>query len=103
MARRNTVHIHFPLFLRHVAVFLLTNTLLTFLFLSEDLSSLRSIAAILGGISFGIFIFLLLCSIIYKRYVSNDERRDSCAPTNPGENDYLDAVQAAAPPSYQTG
>lgn len=69
---------------------------------SEDLTSLRSIAAILGGVSFGIFIFLLICSVVYKRYMSNGDRRDTCPPAGP-ENDYLDAVQAAAPPSYQTG
>eukprot|EP00794_Sanderia_malayensis_P005157 gene5157-5807_t len=67
---------------------------------TKDLSSLRSIAAILGGVSFGIFLFLLLCSVIYKKYISNDDRRDTCASQNGGENDYLDAVQAAAPPSY---
>ena len=68
----------------------------------EDLTSLRSIAAILGGVSFGIFIFLLLCSVIYKKYMNSQERRDTCPPST-NENDYLDAVQAAAPPSYQTG
>jgi len=67
----------------------------------EDLTSLRSIAAILGGVSFGIFIFLLLCSVIYKKYMNSQERRDTCPPST-NENDYLDAVQAAAPPSYQT-
>ncbi|XP_065071121.1 uncharacterized protein LOC135695857 isoform X2 [Rhopilema esculentum] len=66
----------------------------------EDLTSLRSIAAILGGVSFGIFIFILLCSIVYKRYVGGDDRRNTCPPVN-GDDDYLDAVQAAAPPSYQ--
>ena len=72
-------------------------------FIVEDLTSLRSIAAILGGVSFGIFIFLLLCSVVYKRYINTSDRRSAHPPNTSGDSDYLDAVQAAAPPSYHTG
>ena len=70
----------------------------------EDLTSLRSIAAILGGVSFGIFVFLLLCSVIYKKYTSTeDHNRDTSCVEQDIQDDYVDAVQASAPPSYQRG
>ncbi|XP_065681883.1 uncharacterized protein LOC101240159 isoform X2 [Hydra vulgaris] len=70
---------------------------------SEDSGGLQTIAAILGAISLGIFIGLLICSIFYKRWykqpgdvleIANLVYNEATQITLP------DAIQAAAPPSY---
>ena len=69
----------------------------------DDLAGLQSVAAILGAISFGIFIGLLLCSVLYKRW--SRDRSDTCnvESGHSPENDYDDVIQQAAPPSYRKG
>lgn len=64
----------------------------------DELAGLQSVAAILGAISFGIFIGLLICSVLYKRW-SND--RTEVEVEHDPANDYDDAIQQAAPPSYR--
>lgn len=66
----------------------------------DELAGLQSVAAILGAISFGIFIGLLICSVLYKRW-SND--RTEVEVEHDPANDYDDAIQQAAPPSYRKG
>lgn len=71
----------------------------------DPLDGLQSVAAIFGGISFFIFIGLLLCSVLYKRWSRNNENNsETCnADEIDPQNDYDDVIQAAAPPSYNIG
>ncbi|XP_066912392.1 uncharacterized protein [Clytia hemisphaerica] len=66
-----------------------------------DLEGLQSVAAVLGAISFGVFVGLMLCSVLYKRWSRGRPTNDVEENIEEGnENDVDDAIQRAAPPSY---
>lgn len=61
-------------------------------------------AAVLGAISFGVFVGLMLCSVLYKRWSRGRPTNDVAENIEEGnENDVDDAIQRAAPPSYNKG
>jgi len=66
----------------------------------EPLDGLQSVAAIFGGISFFVFVGLLLCSIVYKRWSRTDNPDGTCNNDSNHDDGIPDVIQAAAPPSY---
>jgi len=72
------------------------------LFFSGGLAGLQSVAAVLGAISFGVFVGLMLCSVLYKRW-TRGRGNGNQVNIEADEDDYDDVIQRAAPPSYNKG
>lgn len=70
----------------------------------EDIAGLQSVAAVLGAISFGVFIGLMACSVLYKRWSRNRSHVNQQTVEEGNDDDGCeDAIQREAPPSYDKG